>query len=163
MTEKGQQRTRGVHRGSFPALILVNADLPAGGNLHCLLGQLQCQHTAVVGGGNTLRPDAGDVEAPAVRAVGTLTAHVLPLFLLLFMFGVTLGLDGEGVAVQLQLDVLLLEAGQVGLQLVVVAFIGDVGFELRQTAAGEEVVVERRRSISSISEKGFQVLIEFLR
>ncbi|WP_287224268.1 hypothetical protein [Oscillibacter sp.] len=74
-----------------------------------------------------------------------------------------MGLDGEGVAVQLQLDVLLLEAGQVGLQLVVVAFIGDVGFELRQTAAGEEVVVERRRSISSISEKGFQVLIEFLR
>lgn len=45
--------------------------------------------------------------------------------------------------IQLQLDVLLLEAGQVGLQLVVVAFIGDVGFELRQTAAGEEVVVEK--------------------
>ena len=68
-----------------------------------------------------------------------------------------MGLDGEGVAVQLQLDVLLLEAGQVGLQLVVVAFIGDVGFELQEVA---RVNID---SISSISEKGFQALIEFLR
>ena len=143
MTEKGQQRTRGVHRGSFPALILVNADLPAGGNLHCLLGQLQCQHTAVVGGGNTLRPDAGDVEAPAVRAKGALAAQVAVLLVLLLKLGMAFGGNAQGVVLHIDVNVFLLKAGQIRLQRVALAFIGDVGFELRQTAAGEEVVVEK--------------------
>ena len=59
------------------------------------------------------------------------------------MLGVTLGLNGQGVAVQIQMDVLFLEAGQISLEQIVVAFIGDVGLELRQIRVGEEAVIEQ--------------------
>jgi hypothetical protein len=115
--------------------------MPGGLHLGVLLGHLQRQHAAVVTGLDIRSLDAADVKAAAVRAVGALAADELAALVLVLVLGMALGVDGQGVALQIQMDVLLLEAGQVGFQLKVVALVGNIGLELRQRTAGEEVVV----------------------
>ena len=84
---------------------LLDGDLPAGRSLGGLLGHLQLQNAAFVAGGDLVGPDAGDIEAPAVSAVGALAADVLVFLLGILVLGVTLRLDSQGVAVQIQVDI----------------------------------------------------------
>lgn len=84
------------------------------GELLALLGQGQLQHAVVVLRLYLVGLDARYIEAAAVGAVGTLAADVLIFLILFLMLRVTLGVDGEPIAVDVELDILLVESGQVG-------------------------------------------------
>ena len=72
---------------------------------------------------NLGRIDIRDVKAPAVAAPGALTADIVALLVLLLRFRPVLGGDGQVVVAELDIDILLLESGQLCLQNVGPAFI----------------------------------------
>ena len=82
------------------------------GELLALLGQGQLQHAVVVLRLYLVGLDARYIEAAAVGAVGTLAADVLIFLILFLMLRVTLGVDGEPIAVDVELDILLVESGR---------------------------------------------------
>ena len=118
----------------------------AGGDQGGLLRHGQLQHTVAVLGFDLVYLDGGHVKASGVRTVVTLTLYVvllalLGLFLsLLVVLAVVavLGGDSQNVVFNVQLDVLLLEAGQLGLQLVAVAGVDNVGTEAAHYGAAAE-------------------------
>ena len=97
----------------------------------------------VVSGADACGIDAGDVEAAAVAAVGALAANVAVLLLLGLGLGQTLGADGQRLTVDVQPDVLLVEARHVGLQQ-----------EVAASALRESGSPQKERSRSAISRKG---------
>ena len=117
---------------------------PAGGGDGLFpLGHGQGQHAVLIGGGDILGLDAGDIEAAGEGAVGPLAAQVIAGAVLVLPAGAALGGDGQVVAVDVDVDVLLLHAGQVRLQDDGVAGILDVGPEAAQRiAAGEEAPLQ---------------------
>ena len=89
---------------------------------------------------------AAQVKLTTVRAKGALAADVVVLVVLLFLLCLALGVNGQRVAVDIEMDVLLVKARQVGLQRVAVAVILDVGLERCERAvvepAAERIVKE---------------------
>ena len=71
--------------------------------------------------------DGGHVEAAAVRTVRALATHVVALLVLVLVVGVALGLDGQDVIVDVEVDVVFVESGQIGFQyeLAVILFDGS--------------------------------------
>ena len=67
-----------------------------------------------------------------------LHADNLVLLILILDLGMAFSADGQGVALNIQVNVLLLKAGKICLQQVVIAFIRYIGTELRQFACVEE-------------------------
>ena len=59
------------------------------------------------------------------------------------------GADGQGVAADFKLNILLFKAGEIRFQQVVVTFVGDIGFEfgeiLRPEEGGKGAVKENSR------------------
>ena len=75
---------------------------------------------------------AGHIELPGICAVRTLHPND-PVFLVLVLcLGVALGTDGQGIAVDIQRNVLLLKSRQISFQQIVVTLVGDIGLEFRQ-------------------------------
>lgn len=72
----------------------------------------------------------------------------------------TLGGDGQGIVVQIQMDVLLFKARQVGRDLEMIAFIGDIGAEGVGEGPAEVAprIIEEVLLIFSISRKGSNTL-----
>lgn len=128
---------------------------------------MDAQHTVGVAGGDLADIDARHIEAAAVRTVAALAAQIAGLLVLILKVAVTLRLDGQGLAIQGQLDVLLLEAGQVGLQLIAVAHIADIGLELRQRVVAKERAVDvleiTERIITTIHKKCHKSYLLFKR
>ena len=112
------------------------------------------QHTVVILRRDLVRLDAAEIKLPAVGAIGTLAADIFVLLVLFLVFGMTLGADGQHVAVDIEVDVLLVEAGQIRFQLIMIALILDVGLEFRQAVVAEEA--ER------IAEKAALQLVHFV-
>ena len=79
------------------------AGLRPGGHL---LGQLEFEHAVFIRGADFFDVDAGDVEAAREGAVAAFAADVAVLLLLLAL-GLVLGGDRKGVAVEVDLNVLL--------------------------------------------------------
>lgn len=109
----------------------------AGGDQGGLLRHGQLQHTVAVLGIDLVYLDGGHIKASGVRTVVTLTLYVVllallglffSLFIILAVVAVLSG-DSQNVVFNVQLDVLFLEAGQLGLQLVAVAGVDNVGTE----------------------------------
>ena len=82
--------------------------------------------------------DAGDIKASGVGAIGTLAAEVIALLVLVFIVGMTFSGDSQPVVGDVNVDVLLLEAGQVSLENEVVTVLLNVGLELAKGVVGEE-------------------------
>ena len=78
------------------------------------LGQVQLQNAVVVSGGNGAFIDAGDIKGTAEGAVPALPADVGTLGVLLLLVLAVLGGDGEDTVLHIQLDVALVEPGQLG-------------------------------------------------
>ena len=116
------------------------------------LGQGQAQNTVHILGFDLVGIYAGDVKASLVGAVGALHADHFILLVLFLDLGFALSADDQRVILNVQSDILLLEAGQVSLQQVVVALVRHIGAELSK---GRRVKETAERS----SEKGF---FEFL-
>ena len=127
-------------------LASLDRQSPAAGDLDVLLRQRQAQHAVVVAGLDALGLDAGDIEAPRVAAVAALAADVALVLLLVLV--PALGLDGQVVAVDVDGDVLLLHAGQIGLEQVMVALVLNVGLERADIA--EEVAVAEERALQRL-------------
>ena len=105
---------------------LFDGNLMRGRRDIALLRQGQLQHAAVVFGLDGGGVDAGDVKAATERAVPALPADEVVLFLLgFFLF---LGGNGQAVAVDIDADVLFGEAGQIGLDQVMIALVENIGF-----------------------------------
>ena len=125
--------------------ISLDRQSPAAGDLDVLLRQRQAQHAVVVAGLDALGLDAGDIEAPRVVAVAALAADVALVLLLVLV--PALGLDGQVVAVDVDGNVLLLHAGQIGLEQVMVALVLNVGLEradvAEEVAVAEECALQR--------------------
>lgn len=128
----------------MPAVRLFNFNLPGCWDYLCFLGQDQLQHTIGIFCLDVLGFDAGQVKATAIRAIGAFHPDNLVLLLLLHI-GVALGPDGQCIIRQIQMDILLVEAGEIGLQQVVVTFIGYIGLELSQIGVTEEVIEMRAK------------------
>lgn len=92
---------------------LLDLDPAAGGNLFGLLGQAQGQHALVVGGGDLLGVDAGDIETSGEGAGGTFAAQILAFLVLVLLLVVVLCGDGQNIALKLQMNVLPVKARQV--------------------------------------------------
>lgn len=126
----------------WPSLYLLDLQSPAGGYGLGLLGQRQLQDAVLIGGGNLLAADAGDVEAAGEGPVGPLAADIVAVLILLLPAGGALGADGEAVTVHVDVDILLLHPRQIGLQHEGVAGVLDVGLESPETGAGEEAPLQ---------------------
>src|SRR5699024_10389910 len=115
---------------SFSSGLPLSLDIqPAGGGRRrgTLLRQCKRQHAVVVGAADFLALDIGNIKAAAKGAIGALPAQVLAVVILLLCLRATVGGNRHAVAVDVHRDVLFLHAGQVGLQLVVVALIFNIG------------------------------------
>ena len=120
------------------------------------MGQLQ--DAVLVGGGDALLVDARHVEAAGEGAEAALPADVVPPLVLLLTAGRPLGGDGEDAVLQVELDVLLAEAGELRLQNELVALVPDVRAE-GDGAGGiaEEIaleVVEGVKQVVLVALKG---------
>ena len=71
----------------WPSLYLLDLQSPAGGYGLGLLGQRQLQDAVLIGGGNLLAADAGDVEAAGEGPVGPLAADIAAVLVLLLQIG----------------------------------------------------------------------------
>ena len=100
------------------------------GDFGLFLRHCQGQHTVIVCGGDGLGVDALDIEAAGVGTVVTLTADVAVGVFFLFLT-LVLGGDGQAILVDINADVFLLEAGEIGLKDILAVLFGDVGAESR--------------------------------
>ena len=114
----------------------ADGDLPGLGDHRGLLGQGQLQDAVVVGGGDAALVDAADIEGAGEGPVPALPADIGALVSLLLLGLLVGGLDGEDAFLQLQGDLLLGEAGQLGLQQELVAQVTDVRAEGGQVGVG---------------------------
>ena len=94
-----------------------------------LLGHGQRQDAVFIGGLDALDVDLGHVETSRVRTVVTLAANVIALVVLFALAVLVLGMDGQNVIVDVDVDVFLAEARQVGFKLIAVRRLGNVGAE----------------------------------
>ena len=85
-----------------------------------LLGHGQRQDSVFIGGLDALDVDLGHVETSRVRTVVTLAANVIALVVLFALAVLVLGMDGQNVIVDVDVDVFLTEARQVGFKLIAV-------------------------------------------
>jgi hypothetical protein len=83
-----------------------------------LLGHGQRQDSVFIGGLDALDVDLGHVETSGVRTVVTLAANVIALVVLFALAVLVLGMDGQNVIVDIDVDVFLAEARQVGFKLI---------------------------------------------
>ena len=132
-----------------------------GGDL-LLLRQRHAQNAVTVRGLDRLGVDAGDIKASGVGAVGALAADIFVLLVLVFEVGMPLGGDGQTVVGHVDMDVLLLEAGQIRLEDEVVAVLLDVGLELAQGVVGEEGTLQLVKVVERI-EIGNSVIFTCIR
>ena len=100
-------------------------------NLLCLR-QRQLQNTVLVRSGDGVFVDAGDIKAAAERAVPAFAADVLALVVFLILVLSVLRGDGQNAILDIQLNVLFVEARQLCLQHVLAVRVADVGAEVRQ-------------------------------
>ena len=112
------------------------------------LGQGQAQNAIHILGFDFIGVHAGDVKASLVGAVGTLHADHLVLLVLFLHLRFALSADDQGVILNVQGDILLLKAGQISLQRIVVTLVCYIGAELSE---GRRIKEAAERS----SEKGF--------
>lgn len=92
------------------------------------LGDRQTQDAVLVLGGDVFRGDVlPDVEAPAAGTGVALLADVLAVLVLLVLVQTLGGLDGQVAVGDLHVDLVLLEAGQVDVQLIAVIGLPHVG------------------------------------
>ena len=96
-------------------------------------GQGQAQNAVHILSLDLVGIHAGDVKASLVGAVGTLHTDHFILLVLFLDLGFSLGPDDQSVILDVQSDVLLLKAGQVSLQQVVVALVRHIGAELSKS------------------------------
>ena len=69
-----------------------------------------------------------DIEAACAAAGSTLLADIAALVVLVIQLLIALGADGQIAVVQIQLDILFLEAGQIHEHIVAVLVLADIGF-----------------------------------
>ena len=69
-----------------------------------------------------------DIEAACAAAGSTLLADIAALVVLVIQLLIALGADGQIAVVQIQLDILFLEAGQINEHIVAVLVLADIGF-----------------------------------
>ena len=93
------------------------------------LGHGQRQDTVFIGGLDVLGVDLGHVEASGIRTIVTLAADVITLVVFFVLAVLVLGTNGQDVIIDVNVDVFLAEARQVGLKLVAVRRLGNVGAE----------------------------------
>ena len=74
-----------------------------------LLGHGQRQDSVFIGGLDALDVDLGHVETSGVRTVVTLAANVIALVVLFALAVLVLGMDGQNVIVDIDVDVFLAE------------------------------------------------------
>lgn len=99
----------------------------------------QGQDAVFISGLDALDIDLGDVEASGVGTVVTLTADVAVLVAALVLRIGVLGLDGQNVVINVNVDVFLAKARQIGLELVAVGSLGNIraeGVDLLLTPEG---------------------------
>lgn len=129
-------------RGGSALRLALDLDAAGGGGYLALLGQSQLQNAVVVGGLDGGGVDAAHVEAPAEGTELPFPAHVVAFFVLLAALGVVAGGDHQVIAVQVDGDVLLVEAGQLRLHQVGIALILNVAAELAHIAeTGEQAAL----------------------
>jgi len=93
-------------------------------------GQGEFQNTVHILGLDLVGIHAGDVKASGVGAVGTLHTDHFILLVLFLHLGFALSPDDQSVILNVQSDILLLKAGQVSFQQVVVALVRHISAEL---------------------------------
>ena len=121
------------------------------------LGQGQAQNAVHILGLDLIGIHAGDVKASGIGAVGTLHADHFVLLVLFLDLGFALSPDDQCVILNVQSDILLLKAGQISLQQVVIALVRHIGAELskgRRVKEAAERSTEKAFSNSSISRQG---------
>lgn len=73
-----------------------------------------------------------EAELTAVRTEGALSPDELFLLFGILEPGMTLRPNGQSVAIDAQMDILLIKAGQIALQKEVISFVNDIGAEFSQ-------------------------------
>ena len=158
-------KKRQARRPAFSAYpSLLDGDLPALGLGLTLLGQSQLQHAVFIAGADGVFLNTGDIEGTGEAAHTALPADILAVLILVLRGLIVLGGDGQQAILQVQVNVLLPEAGQVGLQQEVVALILNVGTEGGHLAAvhGEEaalkIIKQAVQTIIGVTSKGKQTI-----
>ena len=80
------------------------------------LGHGQRQDSVFIVGLDALDVDLGHVETSGVRTVVTLAANVIALVVLFALAVLVLGMDGQNVIVDIDVDIFFLKARQFGLE-----------------------------------------------
>ena len=115
-----------------------------------LFGQCNCQDTVFVLGVDTLAAAGGNVEAAAVRAGGTLPADIIAIFVAVLFLCAVLSGDRQVVPVQIKAYILLVKAGQLAFQHILITIVTYVGSAARYGRAAEETVLEVTECVENI-------------
>ena len=110
-----------------------------------LLRKGEGQDAVVIGGADGRGVDVlADGEGTLIRAVAALFADELVALVAVLRLGMSLRGDGDHILVHSDVDVLLLEAGEIRGQLVAVTLVGDIRAEGdgAVSISGEERVIE---------------------
>lgn len=102
------------------------------------LGQRQAENTVTVGGGNVRSVDPNGVKASGIGTESAFTADVIALLIFLLEIRVPLCIDGQGAFVEVDVDIVLVKAGQIGLKQVILSLVPDVGAETGGGTVREE-------------------------
>ena len=94
-----------------------------------LLRQIKRQNAVFIGCADVVGIDSIQREGAAVGTIGTFTAQVVSAIVLLFVVRMTLGIDGQAVTVNINVNVFLPEARQIGGENQLVAGIFNIGTE----------------------------------
>ena len=120
----------GENPGAFSfSICLLDLKPTADGDVLLLLGQVQSQNAVIVFGLDPVHINSADVKAAGEGPEIALALDKVSLLVLFLLVAAVLGGDGQGVVVQVKLDVLLVKAGQLGLQLEGVAGVFHIGAE----------------------------------
>ena len=114
--------------GCIHSVGLFNGNGGACGALaNLFLGHQDGQDTVFVLGLDILRAYIANIEATGANAGVALLAKDTALLILCILVKTLLGTDGQITVLNIQLDLILLEAGQVNIQLVAVLCLTDIG------------------------------------
>lgn len=136
-----------IARGKYVLLDLKSA---ACRNNFLLLRQSEGQDAVSVACVDSIGINAGDIKAAAEGTVETLALYEVLLLVFLVVVDLALCADCEAIILDVDLNVLFLEAGQFSLELECIAGIGNVGTECGDNIA---VVEEAALKIIQLTER----------
>jgi len=108
-------------------------------NCRSLLGEIEAEHAVGIAGAYLVGIDAAEIEAAAIGAVEALTAEIIGFILAVVLL--TLDADGHTLILNVDIDIILAETGQLCIKSVGITQIAHVSTEEGRSTVGEKAAL----------------------